>query len=97
MMVISMTPRRPNSFQVQRLMVAPSRAADVQPALRLNVDDFSRRGIHSEQAVDETIARIVKWAWAMGDELDLLIDPDLAPAFRYAHIGILITAPQFLS
>jgi hypothetical protein len=33
----------------------------------------------------------------MGDELDLLIDPDLAPAFRYAHIGILITAPQFLS
>jgi peptide/nickel transport system substrate-binding protein len=28
----------------------------------------------------------VKWAWAMRDELDLPIDPDLAPAFRYAHM-----------
>jgi hypothetical protein len=28
----------------------------------------------------------VKWAWAMRGELDLPIDPDLAPAFRYAHM-----------
>ena len=28
----------------------------------------------------------VRWAWAMRDELDLPIDPDLAPAFRYAHM-----------